>query len=528
MIANAAAGNISIHFGLCGPNTAVSTACASAANAIGDALRAIQWDYADVMITGGSEAAITPMGLGGFISARALSTRNDNPQAASRPFDKDRDGFVLSEGAGIVVLEELEHARQRGAPIYAELLGCGSTADAHHITAPHPERHRRRQGHASWPCSDARLNPEDIQYINAHGTSTQLGDEAETKAIKQVFGEHARKLAISSTKSMIGHLLGASGGVELIATRPDDPARRRPSDHQSTRRPTRPAISITCPTRPARCASAGPFPTASASAATIAAWWSGRWTNSTDHHAQASEAGKAGSLRCWFDVIAAAFARMRPSTRLHHRIACSALRRAGAPSRRRKSPATAGTSSCPRSAWTGRSASRRRSVLLIGAGGLGSPLGLYLAAAGVGRIGLVDFDVVDFSNLQRQVLHGTPDVGRPKLQSARDRLQAINPEVQLDLYETRLTSANALAHLRALRHRHRRHRQLPDPLPGQRRLRAAEEAERLRQHLPLRRPGVGVLSRRTGPAIAACIRSRRRPARCRAVPRAACWASCRA
>src|SRR5262245_15574424 len=138
MIANAAPGNISIHFGLCGPNTAVATACASAANAIGDALRAIQWGYADVMITGGTEAAITPMGLGGFISARALSLRGDNPAAASRPFDKDRDGFVLSEGSGILVLEELEHARRRGAPIYAELLGCGSTADAHHITAPHP------------------------------------------------------------------------------------------------------------------------------------------------------------------------------------------------------------------------------------------------------------------------------------------------------------------------------------------------------------------------------------------------------
>ena len=163
--------------------------------------------------------------------------------------------------------------------------------------------------------------------------------------------------------------------------------------------------------------------------------------------------------------------------------------------RPRRSPATAGTSSCRKSAWTGRSASRPSSVLLIGAGGLGSPLGLYLAAAGVGRIGLVDFDVVDFSNLQRQVLHGTPDVGRPKLHSARDRLQAINPEVRVDLYETHLTSANALEDPRALRRRHRRHRQLPDALPRQRRLRAAEEAERLRQHLPLRRPGVGVLPR---------------------------------
>jgi 3-oxoacyl-[acyl-carrier-protein] synthase II len=217
MIPNAAAGNVSIHFGLCGPNTAVSTACASAANAISDALHAIQGDHADVMLTGGSEAAITPMGLGGFISARALSQRNDKPQEASRPFDKDRDGFVLSEGAGLIVLEELEHARKRGANIYAELLGCGNTADAHHITAPHPCGTGAAQA-MRLALRDARLNPQDVQYVNAHGTSTELGDAAETMAIKDVFGEHARRLAISSTKSMIGHLLGASGGVELIAT----------------------------------------------------------------------------------------------------------------------------------------------------------------------------------------------------------------------------------------------------------------------------------------------------------------------
>jgi 3-oxoacyl-[acyl-carrier-protein] synthase II len=217
MIANAAAGNVSIQFGLCGPNTAVATACASAANATGDALRAIQWGYADVMITGGSESTITPMGVGGFTSAHALSKRNDNPQAASRPFDKDRDGFVLSEGAGIVIIEELEHARKRGAHIYAELLGCGSTADAHHITAPHPGGAGAAQA-MRLALKDARLNPEDVQYVNAHGTSTPLGDEAETKAMKDVFGPHAHKLAISSTKSMLGHLLGASGGVELIAT----------------------------------------------------------------------------------------------------------------------------------------------------------------------------------------------------------------------------------------------------------------------------------------------------------------------
>jgi len=217
MIANAAAGNISIHFGLCGPNSAVATACASAANATADALRAIQLGHADIMITGGSEAAMTPMGLGGFVSARALSTRNDNPEAASRPFDKDRDGFVLSEGAGVVVLEDLEHARKRGAHVYAEILGAGSTADAYNITAPHPDGNGAARAMQA-ALQDGRTRPEDVQYINAHGTSTPLGDEAETKAIKQVFGGHAHRLAVSSTKSMLGHLLGASGGVELIAT----------------------------------------------------------------------------------------------------------------------------------------------------------------------------------------------------------------------------------------------------------------------------------------------------------------------
>src|SRR5581483_6826958 len=213
MIPNASAGNLSIEFGLLGSNTAVSTACASASHAIGDAMRALQWGYADVMLAGGSESAITPMGVGGFTSARALSMRNDNPQAASRPFDKDRDGFVLSEGAGIVVLEELEHARRRGATLYAEVLGCGSTADAYHITQPHPQGATQAMRLA---LRDAKLNPEDIQYINAHGTSTPLGDANETQAIKEVFGPHARKLAVNSTKSMLGHLLGASGGVALI------------------------------------------------------------------------------------------------------------------------------------------------------------------------------------------------------------------------------------------------------------------------------------------------------------------------
>jgi 3-oxoacyl-[acyl-carrier-protein] synthase II len=216
MIANAASGNVSIRFGLCGPNTAVSTACASAGHAIADAVRAIRCEEADVMISGGAEAAITPTGLGGFIQARALSTRNDDPPRASRPFDRDRDGFVLSEGAGILILEELNHARQRGATIYCEVLGAGNTADAHHITAPHPDGigATRAMQHA---LRDARINPTDVDYVNAHGTSTELGDIAETKAIKIAFGDHARKLAVSSTKSLIGHLLGASGGVELIA-----------------------------------------------------------------------------------------------------------------------------------------------------------------------------------------------------------------------------------------------------------------------------------------------------------------------
>ncbi len=217
MIANAASGTISIEFGLRGPNTTISTACASAAHAIGDAFRAIQLDLADTMISGGSEAGITPMGLGGFISARALSSRNDDPPRASRPFDRDRDGFVLSEGAGVLVLEEYEHAKRRGATIYAEVLGCGSTADAHHITAPHPEGAGASMA-MRMALKDAKLNPEDVGYVNAHGTSTELGDAAETMAIKLVFGEHARKLMVSSTKSMTGHLLGASGGVEAIAT----------------------------------------------------------------------------------------------------------------------------------------------------------------------------------------------------------------------------------------------------------------------------------------------------------------------
>ncbi|MBN9121517.1 MAG: beta-ketoacyl-ACP synthase II [Planctomycetes bacterium] len=216
MIANAASGNISIRYGLRGPNTTVSTACSSAAHAIGDSLNAIRHGQADVMVTGGSEAAITPLGLGGFAACRALSERNDDPATASRPFDKGRDGFVLSEGAGILVLEEYERAKARGAQIYAEVCGAGNTADAYHITAPHEEGIGAAEAMRE-AVRDAGWNPTDVGYINAHGTSTPLGDVAETKAVKQVFGDHAKRLMVSSTKSMIGHLLGASGGVEAIA-----------------------------------------------------------------------------------------------------------------------------------------------------------------------------------------------------------------------------------------------------------------------------------------------------------------------
>ena len=215
MMANAAAGHVSIQFGLKGPNTAVTTACASAANAVGDAFNTIRRGVADVMLTGGSEAAITQVAVAAFSNMRALSTRNDSPQQASRPFDADRDGFVMAEGAGVVILEELEHARARGAKIYAELMGCGASGDGSHITSP--DEHGTGASHAmSSALLDANLSPEKIDYINAHGTSTPLGDKAETTAIKRVFKDHAMKLSVSSTKSQIGHLLGASGGVELI------------------------------------------------------------------------------------------------------------------------------------------------------------------------------------------------------------------------------------------------------------------------------------------------------------------------
>jgi 3-oxoacyl-[acyl-carrier-protein] synthase II len=212
-IINLAAGQVSIRFGAKGPNSATCTACSASAHAIGDAFEIIRRGDADAMIAGGSEAAITPMGVGGFAALRALSTRNDEPQRASRPFDRDRDGFIIGEGAGIVVLEELEQARRRSAPIYAELVGYGMSADAFHITAPSEDGEGavRVMGLA---LSHAKVPPEAVDYINAHGTSTPYNDRLETLAIKKCFGPQARKLVVSSTKSMTGHLLGAAGGLE--------------------------------------------------------------------------------------------------------------------------------------------------------------------------------------------------------------------------------------------------------------------------------------------------------------------------
>ena len=215
LIINLAAGQISIHFGAKGPNSAVATACASGTHSIGDAFKIIKRGEADAMISGGTEAVITPLAVGGFSSMKALSTRNNEPEKASRPFDRDRDGFVMGEGAGIMVLEDMEHALSRGAKIYAEITGYGMTGDAYHITSPPPE------GEGAARCmraslKDANIHPEEIEYINAHGTSTKYGDELETQAIKSVFGKHAYKFAVSSTKSMTGHLLGAAGGVEGV------------------------------------------------------------------------------------------------------------------------------------------------------------------------------------------------------------------------------------------------------------------------------------------------------------------------
>jgi 3-oxoacyl-[acyl-carrier-protein] synthase II len=214
---NAACGCISIQYGLRGPNFCVVTACASAGHAIGEAFYNILNDRSDIVITGGSEAALTPIGLASFCSLKSLSTRNDAPQKASRPFDKDRDGFVLAEGAGILILEEYEHAKKRGAKIYAEMLGYGATGDGYHITAPMPDGSGGAEAMRQ-ALKQARLNPDRINYVNAHGTSTQLNDVAESIAVKSIFGPHAYKLAISSTKSCLGHSLGASGAIELIVS----------------------------------------------------------------------------------------------------------------------------------------------------------------------------------------------------------------------------------------------------------------------------------------------------------------------
>jgi 3-oxoacyl-[acyl-carrier-protein] synthase II len=217
LIVNMASGQLSIRYKLKGPNSSVVTACATGNHAIGDAFRIIQRGEADLMVAGGSEAIIDELPISGFAQMKALSTRNDEPTRASRPFDADRDGFVPSEGAGIVVLESLEHARRRGARIHAEIIGYGMTADAYHMTAPDPDGDGAVRAMAG-ALRDAGLRPEDVGYINAHGTSTPYNDKTETLAIKQVFGVHARRLAVSSTKSMTGHLLGAAGGIETIVT----------------------------------------------------------------------------------------------------------------------------------------------------------------------------------------------------------------------------------------------------------------------------------------------------------------------
>ncbi len=216
MIVDMCAGLVAIRFGFRGPNYATISACSSSSHAILDAFRIVQRGEADIMIAGGAEATITPLSTAGFCSARALSTRNDEPERASRPFDKDRDGFVMAEGAGMLVLESLDSAKARGAKIYGEIIGSGMTCDAHHMTAPIPDGSGARMSMAN-AVKDAGIKPEDVGYINSHGTATELGDPAETKAIKGVFGDHAYKIPVNSTKSMVGHLLGAAGAVEMIA-----------------------------------------------------------------------------------------------------------------------------------------------------------------------------------------------------------------------------------------------------------------------------------------------------------------------
>jgi 3-oxoacyl-[acyl-carrier-protein] synthase II len=214
-IINMISGNLSIMFGLKGPNIAVVTACTTGLHAIGTSMRMIQYGDADVMVCGGAESTVTPLAIGGFSSAQALSTRNDDPATASRPWDKGRDGFVLGEGSGVMVIEEYEHAKKRGAKIYAELAGFGMSGDAYHMTAPDTDGPRRSMVHA---LRDSGINPAEVQYVNAHGTSTPLGDKNETEAIKLAFGDAAKKLVVSSTKSMTGHLLGGAGGLESVLT----------------------------------------------------------------------------------------------------------------------------------------------------------------------------------------------------------------------------------------------------------------------------------------------------------------------
>jgi 3-oxoacyl-[acyl-carrier-protein] synthase II len=215
LIVNEAAGQVGIAFGLKGPNSCVATACASGSHAIGDAFRVLERGDADVMVSGGTESCIVATGVGGFCALKALSTRNNDPEKASRPFDRDRDGFIMGEGCGLVVMETLEHAKKRNANIIAEIVGYGMTCDAYHITAPDPEGDGATRA-MQIAIKDARLNPEDVDYVNAHGTSTKLNDKIETYSMKKAFGDHARKLAVSSTKSMTGHLLGAAGGVEFV------------------------------------------------------------------------------------------------------------------------------------------------------------------------------------------------------------------------------------------------------------------------------------------------------------------------